>query len=265
MRPFAFLIFAIMFAVSCGGSESTVVDKPAETSKPLQRPATGPQSVLVELFTSEGCGNCPPADQQLALLEKEQPFANTDVITLGYHVDYFNDRGWKDAYSAPEYTRRQQLYSMRMRLKSIYTPQMVVDGQAEFIGSDGQKASAAIAKAASVGKGLVDARMAGQTVQVNIADISANGPATAVLVTAEDGLTSDVRAGNNAGKKLSHISVVRRMQAVGRVQPDQAEFKGSVQVYPDPAWKAKNLRYIVYVQEDQSGHIIAAGRVKPAE
>jgi len=257
------LLSCCLFIASCGSDTAT---NTAVNSQPAAKKAPGGREpVLVELFTSEGCGNCPPADRHLVLLETQQPVAGADVITLGYHVDYFNDRGWQDVYSAPEYTRRQNLYSMRMNLESMYTPQMIVDGKSEFNGSDPQKAGAAISKAADAPKAEVRVAVNGRTAEVTISGFGQHLVATAVLATAEDGLTSNPNAGNNKGRTLQHNSVVRKLQGFGKVPERATEFKGTVELPLEHGWKAENVRHVVYVQEDQSGRIIAVGRVPAGE
>jgi len=253
-----FLLVFMIIASAC------TADKPANPvpKEPVTKNAGGSKAVLIELFTSEGCGNCPPADKQLAFLETQQPVPGADVITLGYHVDYFNDRGWKDEYSSADHTKRQQLYSMRMNLDTIYTPQMIVDGRSQFIGSDPAKAGDAILKAAKSDKGEVVATRSGRSAQIKVTGLGQHNVATAVLVSAEDGLVSKVKAGNNIGKTLSHSSVVRKVQGFGKVPEKAAEFTATVELPTDPAWKTENTRYVVYVQEDMSGRIIAVGRVK---
>lgn len=256
--PVLFLL-SMVFLGAC--SNEAPVNTAPKTGQPVKQPGSR-EPVLVELFTSEGCGNCPPADRYLAILENQQPVAAADVITLGYHVDYFNDRGWKDPYSSAEFTRRQNLYSMRMGLDSIYTPQMIVDGRDQFIGSDTAAAERTITKAAGPVKPRVDAVSNGSSVSVTITGFGTHLVATAVLAVAEDGLVSDVTAGNNRGKKLPHVSVVRQLRAFGKVPEKAAEYRGTVELPTDPAWKKDNLKYIVFVQEDQSGKVIAAGRVR---
>lgn len=254
------IILGLLFA-AMGCTRENTANNASSPPRRSSKPAGERSPVLVELFTSEGCGNCPPADKQLAFLETQQPVNGADVITLGYHVDYFNDRGWKDQYSSAEYTRRQNLYSMRLGAESMYTPQMIVDGRVQFNGGDGRKANESITKAAEASKPVVTVKATGRQAEVTITGFTQHTVATVVLAAAEDGLVSNVNAGNNKGKKLPHASVVRTLKPFGKVPEKATEFTGAVELPADPAWKAENVRYVVYVQEDQSGRIIAAGRV----
>jgi hypothetical protein len=106
--------------------------------------------VIVELFTSEGCSSCPPADGLLEMLLQDQPIKGVHVIPMSEHVTYWDHQGWKDPFSAQQFTARQQQYGLRFNLDSIYTPQLVIDGAREFVGSDKRAIERALADAAKV-------------------------------------------------------------------------------------------------------------------
>src|SRR5271155_5563313 len=140
------LVFSAVFVLSA------VAHRSPEAANTTAR-ADGTRSpVLVELFTSEGCSSCPPADELLRRLDESQPVAGAEVIALSEHVDYWDDGGWKDPFSAHANSERQDQYAARFRRGGVYTPQMVVDGEFEFVGSDARTAVQFIEKAASVQK-----------------------------------------------------------------------------------------------------------------
>src|SRR5438477_8572780 len=124
------------------------------------RPAAAPPTpVVVELFTSEGCESCPPADVLLQQLATTQPVAGVQIIPLSLHVDYWDQLGWKDRFSSAALTNRQRVYGTRFNVDSVYTPQMVVDGRAELVGSDGAAARKAIGRAATSARGSIQIRV----------------------------------------------------------------------------------------------------------
>jgi hypothetical protein len=178
--------------------------------------------VVVELFTSEGCSSCPSADEALLRLETAQPVPGVEVIALGQHVDYWNRLGWKDVFSAPAYTQRQRRYAEGFRTGS-YTPQAVVNGQYEFVGSRTAELAGTVAKAARAPQATVSVAAAGAGLQVRVSNLPAGTkPAEVLLAITESGLASKVGRGENAGRELRHAAVVRELRPLGPVGADGA-------------------------------------------
>jgi hypothetical protein len=228
--------------------------------------------IIVELFTSEGCNTCPPADALLQRLEIEQPVDGAEIVGLEEHVDYFNHEGWKDPYSSAEWTRRQQGYKDIFK-KDPYTPQMVVDGQAQFIGSDTRAALTAVTNAAqNVQTGVTitsdkaaDASASPKfTVSIDKLEGNTSGDAAEVwLAITEDGLQSSVKKGENAGQTLRHTATLRSLRKIGVANAGAgASFTGNPEVKIEPQWNAKNVHVVVFVQEKKSGKILGAASVK---
>ena len=218
------------------------------------------QPVLVELFTSEGCSSCPPADRVLTILQNDQLIPNADVITLGFHVDYWDDGGWKDRFSSSEYTQRQQAYARRLRIDSPYTPQMVVDGSFEFVGSNRAQANDVIAKSATLPKAAIDLKIDNGKLAANISGLQSHENATVYLAVAENGLTTGVGGGENAGETLMHSSVVRDLISIGTINSTENSLNIEWAVPVNKDWKAENLRYVVFVQENNTLKILAVNQ-----
>jgi hypothetical protein len=215
-------------------------------------------SVLVELFTSEGCSSCPPADALLTRLLREQPVADVEIIPLSLHVDYWDHQGWKDPFGSKAFSSRQAAYSKIFGEDRIYTPQMVVDGRDELNGSDEQAVRRVVREAASRPHLplRVDARSIGTSVRVSI-DLPA-APANAepidVLVAlTEDDLTSVVRRGENGGRTLTHVAVVRKLESLGTLEREA--FVADGQLSLDRAWKAGKMRAITWLQGRRTRHV----------
>ena len=254
--------FSGLFACSFQG-DTAVADapqiKPSQTAAQTRNNKKMP--VLVELFTSEGCSSCPPADVNLSRIEKAQSFANADVITLSLHVDYWNSLGWQDAYSSPLYSRRQQLYSQALKLDSNYTPQMVVDGRAEFVGSNEEKTDKAIAEAAKNPKANVEISQDTDKLKIKLSDVPAHENATVFLAVTEDNLASNVKRGENSGRTLEHTSVVRELTSLGMLTAEQKTSEMETVLQIQPAWKRENLKIVVFVQENASRKILGVNRI----
>lgn len=233
--------------------------------------------VIVELFTSEGCSSCPPADDVLARLDKTQPVPGAEIIALSEHVDYWNRLGWADPYSSAQFSARQSKYAQTFGNDDIYTPQMIVDGQIEFVGSNMGKALDAITRAARSPKATVQVTPVGSQaeakdgaiqlrVQVeNCPQVSAGDVAEVMLAVTENDLRSNVARGENAGRKLSHSAVVRKLISIGSVDSQGGNaFTAEPNVLLDRGWKRDRLRAVVFVQERASRRILGAAVISLA-
>lgn len=226
--------------------------------------------VVVELFTSEGCSSCPPADQLLAKLEAEQPIRNVEIIALEQHVDYWNNGGWVDPFSSSSYTARQYAYAGALGNGNAYTPQMVVDGQNEFVGSRTGQARGVIEQAASRKKTevAVTAEAGDQGVKVHVSvgavsNLSSGDTPEMWMAVTETGLHSNVRGGENSGEDLHHAAVVRKMWKIGAAkEPGATSFSSEESVKLDRGWKRENAHVVVFVQEKKSKKILGAGSVR---
>ena len=229
-----------------------------------------PAVVVAELFTSEGCSSCPPADQLLRRLVRE-PLGATLVLGLSEHVDYWNHLGWTDPFSSPAFSNRQAEYQARVfRTGSIYTPQLVVDGQFEAIGSDVSAVGRAITRAARIPKAALDITVSpagnGQlSVHVRIdlpPAVSLHERADVVVALTEDHLASDVRAGENKGRSLTHSAVVRSLTALGSFDRAARTFDQTMTVPVGPDWNVQDLSVVGLLQERSSRHIVGAGSAR---
>jgi hypothetical protein len=237
-------------------------------SKRKDRAGNARIPVLVELFTSEGCSDCPPADALLERLDRSQPVDGAELIVLSEHVDYWNGIGWKDPYSAPEYSERQNAYAGFFGLGSVYTPQMVVDGTFEFVGSDKQRAIEAVEDASKMEQVTVNL----SSVHLESSDVidlhiqtgqlpssSTSKSASVLLAIADETDESHVRGGENGGRTLKHIAVVRSLTKVGTVDQSH-ELSRDVKIKVDH--ENGNMRLIAFVQEAKTGRIWGVGSAR---
>lgn len=228
--------------------------------------AAVPTPVVLELFTSEGCSSCPPADRLLADWDKQQPIQGVELIVLSEHVDYWNRLGWSDPYSAQLFSARQQRYAMTLGIDDIYTPQAVVDGYAQTVGSNAMKLNQVIEKAARQVKipiGLSANRGNGK-IDIHVHWDGAEklrGPVTVYLALAQNEAQSQVKAGENSGQTLKHVAVARQITEIGKLTAN-TPFAKEMNVPVEPQWGNSGLRVIVFLQEKTSGKIIGAAQQK---
>ena len=236
----------------------------SETPLPVGRPAT----VVVELFTSEGCSSCPPADDVLSELLERQPLQHITIIGLGEHVDYWDQLGWRDPFSSAAFTSRQSEYESRVfHFGSIYTPQLVVDGRFQVVGSDRHAVRRLIGKAAQSEKATVsvttlsgDSKAVHAQIEVAVPAAIATGHIfEVVMAIVENGLATNVGRGENGGRLLKHSAVARRLTVAGTVEAGSRKFSKAVDEPLSPAWKTANLQLVAFVQDRVTRAIIGAG------
>lgn len=253
------LFFLILFTFSACNLQKVESQQINESPKSQTVKSEVKTPVLVELYTSEGCSSCPPADRALATLQKDQPNPSAEIITLAFHVDYWNYLGWQDKFSSPMFSQRQQFYARQFKLGSSYTPQMVVDGSYEFVGSNIGKAKQFISEAVKNTKAKIELERNEENLKVKISEIPKHTDATVYLAIAEDNLASNVKKGENSGVKLEHISVVRELKLLGSLPAVSQNFKVEHSLQLQPDWKRENLKLVVFIQEIQSRKIIGVG------
>jgi hypothetical protein len=218
--------------------------------------------VLVELFTSEGCSSCPPADALLAKLDQSQPINGADIIVLGEHVDYWDGQGWHDRFSSHQYTERQNEYCGRLHVDSSYTPQMIVDGTDQFVGNDAAHAVRAIQHAAQtpkiklvISQPVVDGQKVSASVSSPAPMATKKADLYAALVDPKD--TTEVRGGENGGHRLQHAGVVRSLQRVGKLK-DLGAGPISFSLNAPTDAKPDQMRVVVFAQESGQGVVLGA-------
>jgi len=262
---------AIVLCAFCFGVSLVVAgdDPSPQSANPQSR---GAVPVLVELFTSEGCSSCPPADAMLTNLDRLQPVSGAQIIVLGEHVDYWNHDGWTDKYSSSAITERQNEYGHRFKLNDVYTPEMVVDGETQFNGSDAKAAVHAIEEARSrpkVGVRISSVSVEGKVVHLHV-DADALPASLGVrkadilVAVALNSAESQVLRGENKGRDLKHVAVALTVTKVGSVEDangfggERGGFRRDVVVKLPSAVEATNLRVIAFVQKSDAGPVLGA-------
>jgi hypothetical protein len=232
-------------------------------------PASGP--VVVELFTSQGCSSCPPADRLLSRLGTDPRFAGK-VLPLSFHVDYWNSIGWKDPFSSPRWSARQNDYARAFRSDRVYTPQLVVNGASECVGNEEgtvlARISAALAKAPA-GEVRLTVEPAAGPVKVSVdAQLDRAGsrhPLDVLVALYQTGLDTPVRAGENASRTLHNDYVVRRLEkAFTLPAAPGSRHAGEVTLPVDPSWNRGALGVVAFLQDPVTLEIEGAAAQKLA-
>jgi len=249
-------VILLVFALSTGRSVSSSSRTPGKR-----------QPVIIELFTSEGCSSCPPADELLKRLSEQESVDGVQVIALEEHVDYWNNLGWKDPFSMRSFSERQNSYARIFGRDGVYTPQMIVDGHTEFVGSRGTTAREALMQAATTSKANViltpDTAASGPNLSftAQVADFNRENhkeDADLGIAVTERGLQTDVKAGENSGETLVHAAVVRTLRRLGTVTRS-TPYKNQVSLAISSDWKKENLLIVGFLSEQDSRRIVGIG------
>jgi hypothetical protein len=226
------------------------------------------QPVVLELFTSQGCSDCPPADALLSELGS----STEAVIPLAYHVDYWNHLGWSDPFSSRQFSERQSEYARAMNLAGEYTPQMVIGGAWQFVGSDSRSIARAVSAAHSTSApgrvslhtslGAESPRSLEVKVRAQIEPTSATGPFVVMVAVYENGLVSKIGAGENGGREITYDYTVRKLLPAFELDGTQAVEK-EVRVDLDPSWSASHLGAAAFIQNTSSLKIVGAASKYP--
>ena len=236
IRCTAVLVFIFMIPAQGIGNQSI-----AEPAAPLERP------VVVELFTSQGCSSCPPADAILGELASKN-----NVIALGFHVDYWDSIGWRDRFSMPEATERQHRYVEALQLSSAFTPQIVINGRRSLVGSDRQRIAAAIVETSQEAV-QIEAAIARDQLVIALIDGDNRSHFDVITVAYLAQSTTKVGSGENSGRTLTEFNVVRQFRRVGTWDGKARTFQIPVKSFPSDA-----SRVAVLVQQANEGPIAGA-------
>ncbi len=241
--------------------DAEAAPKPAEKIQPASQSGT----VVIELFTSQGCSSCPPADRLLTALGSER-FAGGTIIPLAWHVDYWNRLGWSDPFSSERWSARQREYARVMRSSQVYTPQMILNGQTQLVGSSERAVRAEIARQLGrKSRGLVSIRSVKPSASVVLielearADPSHNSSAVKLnVVLFENGVTTSVRRGENSGRALRNDHIVRW------ASEPLSLGKNTIQIPVDSEWQLPNLGVAAFLQDSGTFEIYASAVRNPA-
>jgi hypothetical protein len=224
-----------------------------------------PVPVVIELFTSEGCSSCPPADRLLAQIDGQAVIPGVEVIALSEHVDYWDSLGWRDRFSSPLFSARQTEYGKLFRQDGVYTPQVVVNGQAQCLGSDLDAIRTAVRGVWRGERAAVQIRgVKPDLVSFTVSQLpEATSEADILLAVTEGGLSNYIGAGENGGRRLQHAAVVRSLVSLGKLNhKESSAYSADAQLRLKPDWVRQNLKLVLLVQDRSSRRIVGAAAMK---
>jgi hypothetical protein len=224
--------------------------------------------VVVELFTSEGCSSCVPADALFAQIESGRvPWrSQVEVITLGEHVDYWDSAEWRDRFSSPLFSSRQQDYGRAFHAQDVFTPQAVVNGTAQCVGSDLACIQRSVLEASRAPQAAVGIRAgaAPNVISVSVQHVPPGANSADVLLgITESGIGSNILGGENRGRRAVHTAVVRSLTQLSRLDAKKnAAYSADVRLNLSPQWDRRNLKLVVLVQDRATRRILGASSAR---
>ena len=227
----------------------------ANTHAPATDDAANKGFAVVELFTSEGCSSCPPADKLLAKIQEEN--AGKPVYILAFHVDYWNHQGWRDVFSSKDFTKRQYQYASWLNLETVYTPQVVVNGRHELIGSQDETLRRALnieLNASAIARLNTEAQIEGSKLKLAYQTSGAARGTMLQVALVQKVAHTMVKRGENAGRLLPHVQIVRQIQGF------PASGNGNVAVNLPEGFNPSEWEVVTFLQNTQTGAITAANR-----
>jgi len=254
MKPVKIFTIAAVLIIAGLGATAFINEKLLKTAN-----NTGDKGfAVVELFTSEGCSSCPPADQLVAKIQKED--ADKPVYVLAFHVDYWNRLGWKDMFSSADYSRRQEDYAGYLHLQSVYTPEAVVNGTTEFVGSEESTLRKAIqrnlAKAAAAKLSISASAPNDNATTVTYSTEGTDKSTVLLIALLQKNAQTKVERGENQGRTLSHVQIVRKLQKVNLSSSNGSVIVSLPQDFDAAAWEIIGI-----LQNTATGEITAAARI----
>jgi hypothetical protein len=236
---------------------SFISDKECLTKEDARK-TDGQGFAVLELFTSEGCSSCPPADALMAKIQKES--SGKSIYVIAFHVDYWDNLGWKDPFSDPEFSKRQVQYGQWLNVANVYTPQVIINGKSEFVGSNESAIRNSITKqlnASPVANLKIRGRLEGEKLTLEYQSEKSTKESILMVAVVQKFAETKVARGENAGRTLSHVQIVRQLQTI-RIG---AAGKGSSTILLPKTFDTKNWEVLGMLQDQKSGAILSVTRV----